>query len=376
MVNHGRVQSDSLVKRFINWKSIMLFWLAFALLPCVLNLITSQFSEWALSLQYVMKTEFLGAAVWALITPFVFLLARKIPVFGKRWLINMLIHCAAGFIVPLAFAAIFLLFYRPLISLEEVEYFDHYVIFLEYHLYGHVLIYWFLVLTYHVLAYADRYRHGELVASRTRELLVDSRLKTLRAQLQPHFLFNTLHTIGSLVRLEQKKPALEAISDLGELLRHSLYSDSQSSATLSKELSFVRRYLKIESQRFQDRLTVEYNIDPQIEDAIVPSFLLQPLVENAIKHGICGAHDAGRLEIIANLEGDQLIIEVRDDGPGLSESCSLEESTGVGLRNIRKRLEQLYGKGSTLVLENRSVRGAAATVRIPFKTIADGGAGR
>lgn len=218
------------------------------------------------------------------------------------------------------------------------------------------------------LAYALRYYHEvterERAASELRTQLVQARLDALRGQLHPHFLFNTLNAIATLMH-EDVDAADQMLTHLGDLLRLSL-DRSSAEITLGEELGFVERYLAIMQHRFSDRLSVRYETGDALANALVPTFVTQPLVENALEHGIARRPGPGRVEIAARRENGVLELSVSDDGPGVAEP----RSSGVGLSNTRARLQQLYGAASTLTLEPLEGGGTRAVVRIPYRECA------
>lgn len=207
-------------------------------------------------------------------------------------------------------------------------------------------------------------RDRELQASQLSMQLADARLGALRAQLHPHFLFNCLNTITVLVREGNAKVASRMLELLGDLLRELVRPDRPQLVSLAEELRFVEQYLAIEQVRFSDRLRVQWFIDDRAVHALVPDLLLQPLVENAIRHGVARSAAAGRLDISASVTGDQLHLSVFNDGGGVEERV---EAAGVGLANTRDRLITLYGDAATLVLESARGGGAVVRVTLPFR---------
>jgi two-component system LytT family sensor kinase len=197
--------------------------------------------------------------------------------------------------------------------------------------------------------------------------LAEARLKTLEAELHPHFLFNTLHAISTLVHT-QPDAADRMISRLSDLLRITFSRSGAACVPLQEELEFLQKYLEIEQTRFQDRLTVEYEIDPDTLDAEVPRLILQPIVENAIKHGVAPRTAPGRITIGSRLEDNQVSLVVRDNGPGLSSSARAGLHDGVGLSNTRDRLECLYGNAQALNLIE-SGQGLSVEMRLPFRCV-------
>jgi LytS/YehU family sensor histidine kinase len=195
-----------------------------------------------------------------------------------------------------------------------------------------------------------------------------AQLAMLRYQLNPHFLFNTLNSISTLVLLKQTERANAMLSRLASFLRYTLANEVTAQVTLDQEVETLKLYLDIEKMRFEERLRPVFEIDQQVANALLPSLLLQPLVENAIKYAVTPNEDGAEIAVSARLSGDRVQITVADTGGGNSEGGSASDSTGVGLANIRDRLQQAYGEGH--VFETRSLANGGFTVLIdiPFKT--------
>lgn len=206
-------------------------------------------------------------------------------------------------------------------------------------------------------------------AAQLQAQLSEARLAALRTQLNPHFLFNTLHAVSALVERDPNG-VRRMIARLSELLRHTLEGADEPEVTLRQELAFVERYLEIMRIRFQDRVEVDTRADPDVLDALVPNLILQPLVENAIKHGMDELDGVGRIRIRARRQGDRLLLSVQDSGPALPGSDTPSEN-GVGLRNTRARLEQLYDSAQSLTLRAAEEGGLVAEVTLPYHTRAD-----
>jgi signal transduction histidine kinase len=212
------------------------------------------------------------------------------------------------------------------------------------------------VLAWHAMSFYREARDRQMQAVELESLLQRAQLDALRSQLNPHFLFNALHSMAELVHSDPKL-AEKLIVKLGELLRQVLNSSNQPEVTLADELDFIRGYVAIEQMRLGDRLTVDWDIDSTALQARVPSLVLQPLVENAIQHGIAPTTAPGTLRISARRDGDFLRLEVRDNGPGLARTQS---TPGIGLANTRARLQRLYGERQRFELE----AGEGLTVRL------------
>jgi two-component system LytT family sensor kinase len=229
-----------------------------------------------------------------------------------------------------------------------------------------VFMYFAVLGCVYAFIYFSEAREREAQAARLAAQLAESRLSALRMQLNPHFLFNSLNAIGVLVRDQRTAAATRMIELLGDVLHTVLRSDPRHEIPLRDEIVFLERYLAIEQVRFSDRLSVRWEIGDQLRDALVPEFVLQPLVENALRHGIAKRSDAGVLEISARRDGASLMLTVSDDGAGLTDSP--ESKTGVGLANVRERLRTLYGDTARLDVAPRAGGGAVATVVFPYRT--------
>jgi len=206
---------------------------------------------------------------------------------------------------------------------------------------------------------------------RSEALAHEAQLLMLRYQLNPHFLFNTLNAISTLVLTKSTEQANEMVTKLSKFLRYSLDHSPLDRVSFSHELETSRLYLDIEKVRFADRLKLEFDIEPEAEMALVPTMLLQPIIENSIKHGITNNEEGGTIIIKARKRGRLLTLEVTDDGPGLSEEDADEKlslSKGVGISNIRNRLQEIYGNDHELMFTNVEPRGLAVTVVIPYDT--------
>jgi two-component system, LytTR family, sensor kinase len=330
------------------WTGLALF---FAVSASLTYVSTGRSANWSLSITRSLSEWWL----WALLTPLVAFLAHRFPVHGARKWRHAGFHAAAGLALGLAktlmdrvvFAALTGFWPYMLVSTLALQ----------------VFVYAAIVAAAHGLEYYRRSRERDHLEAR----LADTRLQLLNMQLQPHFLFNTLNTIAELVH-EDPESADRMIAKLSELLRRTLHLGGSQEITLDAELDLLSLYVDLQKARFGDRLKTSLTIDPAARPARVPMLLLQPIVENAIRHGLASHVNAGRVEIEARRVGDELAIDVTDDGPGLAE---LEVREGIGLGNTRARLEALYPHGSRLDLMNGPERGARVSVRIPFRTSAD-----
>jgi LytS/YehU family sensor histidine kinase len=196
----------------------------------------------------------------------------------------------------------------------------------------------------------------------------EAQLKMLRYQLNPHFLFNTLNAISTLVLEQHTDLANRMLTRLSSFLRYSLDNDPMQKVTLKQELAALQLYLDIEKVRFEERLSLEVDVSSEAQEAMIPSLLLQPLVENAIKYGIARAEEGGHLRIAAQVLAGDLLLELADDGPGVElVNGQIPGSTGVGLRNTRERLLELYGSQHSFRLSQTRPHGLTISIRIPFE---------
>jgi signal transduction histidine kinase len=194
-----------------------------------------------------------------------------------------------------------------------------------------------------------------------------AQLKMLRYQLNPHFLFNTLNAISTLILDGKNEIANKAVSRLSDFLRYTLDNDPMSRVTLGSELSAIDLYLEIEKVRFGDRLIIEKSIEAKAQDALVPSLILQPLIENAIKYAITPSEEGGTLRISARVQHQTLVLQLSDTGPGLGNGNNGQKSSGVGLKNTRERLQQLYGDNQAFTLAPNEPTGLRITINIPYE---------
>ena len=306
--------------------------------------------------------------VWALLTPFLLSLIWQNPVSRATWKKSLPWQAALAFAVSASYLVPFQLL-RHLLSVV-LSFPDAYKPFTGSSFIatwvGALINYGDIVLVGHAIHYARDSRDQALRRAQLETRLAEAHLQVLRLQLHPHFLFNTLHTISALMH-KDLRAADRMLALLGDLLRDSFERVGAQEVSLKQELGFLDRYLEIERTRFRDRLTVTLRIDPETLDAEVPNLLLQPLVENAIRHGLGKRQDAGHIEIVAQRRYERLDLRIRDDGPGLPEDHQTALRTGVGLANTEARLEQLYGSNHRFDLRNRPEGGLEVALEIPFR---------
>ncbi len=220
----------------------------------------------------------------------------------------------------------------------------------------------------HTVHFYRRSREREGRASALEVQLTKARLNALQAQLHPHFLFNALNAISTLLRREDTRAAQDALASFSELLRLALCHSTQPEVALREDLEFLRRYVEIQQTRLGARLRFEEVIDPEALDALVPALLLQPLVENAIRHGIEPSANPGLVRVIVEIQGGRLAVTVEDNGAGLSNKENARGGAGIGLQNLRSRLESLYGAQQSVQFGPRKEDGVAVRVEFPLRT--------
>ncbi len=306
---------------------------------------------------------------WALLSIVIMRLAERFPFERHRWPRALAVHLPASALVAFAHNLIDYLPDRGLRA-PGAETFGAYL--LSYYQFN-ILTYWVILGIGSAFAYYRRFRERELRASQLEARLAQSRLQVLRMQLHPHFLFNALHAVSALMHRDVAA-ADRMLVRLSELLRLAIDGDGSHEVPLRREIDFIERYLEIMKLRFENRLEVALDVAPETLDAPVPNMLLQPLVENAIRHGIADRVAGGRVEVRARLDDGFLEIVVRDDGPGLAVAPETAMERGLGLANTRARLEQLYGARHRFRLATRPEGGVEVAVGVPFR--AERGAAR
>jgi sensor histidine kinase YesM len=340
-------------------------WTALALFFTGQLYYTYLLSEKPTTWRYAASQQFIYPYLWAVGTLVVLWLANRFPLEGRAWWRNALLHLFTATFFVVLISATFQTVFQYLNTPEKpfrLSQTLQWIIFNSSENYG---IYGLILLLNQVFRYYRRYREGELRASQLETQLTQAQLQALKMQLHPHFLFNTLHSISALLHRDPDT-ADRMIARLGDFLRLTLDNSGAQEVSLRKELEFLKCYLDIERVRFQDRLTTSLDVEPRALDSSVPNLILQPIVENALRHGL-SHRAAGHLEISAKRENGSLRIQVKDNGPGLSAITGPKTNTreGLGLSNTRARLEQLYGAAHRFEIENAPGGGLVVTLEIP-----------
>jgi two-component system, LytTR family, sensor kinase len=318
-----------------------------------------------------------GVWLWWVFTPLVLWLGRKVPIHRKPYWRGVLFHLPVSLVFPFANLTV------EAVILHGIHVFPDYMptvgatlmflMIMAYH--QTVITYWSVLGAQCGYDWYRRYEERrqealrlELRSSQLERQLAQAHLSALKMQLQPHFLFNTLNTIMVLVRQQKGPEAEEMLARLSDLLRCVLEDVQAQEVPLTRELEYLQLYLSIEQVRFQDRLHVDVAADPEVLDAALPHMALQPIVENAIRHGIGRSSTAGSISITACRVNDSVEIKIQDDGPGLAASNG-SAGSGIGLANTRARLKELYGDAAGLSVRNAEPGGVVATMVLPFHAV-------
>ena len=360
--------------RAIAGRVIVALWLAAILYVLALSLIVVRGPSDRVALRAPVLEQIVFLLVWGFATPAIIWSAERLPIERTLWRRRVPTHLALAlaFIVALNLAA-------PTIAWVMSGRASPYAAVLRHGLaelaaVGHLalIVYAFILGAGHYLHTLDVRREEQLRAERLRADLASAQLRALTLQLQPHFLFNALNAVGALIITERNREAFDIVGRLGELLRALLAIERREEVSLREELELVESYVGIEQARLGDRLRVEWDVAPDIASAQVPPMLLQPLVENAIRHGVSRSPQGGCLTIAAWRQDTRLALEVCDDGPGLpGPRAPVESGSGVGLENTRQRLSHLYGDASRLELV-RDGDWTRLHVELPFHVLANG----
>lgn len=311
--------------------------------------------------------QFGRALMWAALAPFILLMRRKLALSRGRWVGGVGFHALMSFVVMATFYlgrkfAYMLLWHDP-----EGDFWSDAITTFNGRNLIDMVFYWAVIGVGYSQEIHERYKNEELKAAQLEARLVEIELKALREQLRPHFLFNTLNTISVLVRERKNDEAVNLIARLSALLRMTLDNTRVYEVTVRQEMDFLERYLEIQKVRFSDRLNVDIAIEPEAMEARIPNLLLQPIVENAIVHGIATKSGPGHLAVLGRVEAGRLHLEVRDDGPGLGDGTKRAKE-GVGLTNTRERLAKIYGTHGQLLLRSEPGRGVSVQITLPCRT--------
>ena len=357
--------------KVVKWLAIWAVWTLFGLFFTTQLALQSQLWKTPVPFWRILSWQLVSGYVWFALSPLILFLTNKFPFDASKWRVSLPVHIVAALVVALFQQSIdaFILpklGYPP--GREFANYAEAYKYFVLVNLHLSILIYLSVVGIKSAYSYYQKYRERELEASQLETRLAQSRLQVLKMQLHPHFLFNTLNAISELI-YKDAESADRMLTDLSDLLRLSFENLEVQEISLKQELEFLEKYLEIEQMRFHDRLSINMEISPDTLDASVPNMILQPLVENAIKHGIAPRMIGGRVDIRAARSNGHLEIKVSDDGLGVPFGDLENLHEGVGLSNTRRRLHHLYGDRHRFDLKNLEKGGLGVTLEIPFRLV-------
>jgi signal transduction histidine kinase len=326
-----------------------------------------------LPLRMILSSNVIYWVAFGILVPPVVLVAERIRLDGPARWSRIAAHCVGGVLFSIAHATLYVTLMSFVPGISRMPAFSGtfsatlFRIIREYSA-SEFLVYWAIVGALYALHYYRESQRRQIAAARLQTTLTETRLEALRSQINPHFLFNTLNSISTLALRGEHTATVEMLERLSDLLRVSLDDRCPQEVSLSRELEFLDRYLAIQRVRFADRLTICQKIAPETHDALVPSMILQPLAENALRHGIDVHCGAGTITIEAERQNGALQLRVSDSGPGFPSESRTAARLGIGLSNTHARLEQLYGTRQQIVFGRSEGGGGTVTITIPFRT--------
>jgi signal transduction histidine kinase len=350
------------------WLLVSLAWILPALLAALQRFMQGWLGNWDPAGPRQLLWEGADWLLYGLLTPIVFACARRWRLTRSTLVGRVPLHLVFAVLLCTAWAAGGELLRWGLIPGQQAPTRGSMIGWFFISLPFGVSVYFAVLGIEHATHYFVQARERETHAARLAAQLADARLSALRMQIQPHFLLNTLNAVTVIVRDRDNATATRMLEQLGDLLRRVVRSDRPPLIPLREELDFLRQYLAIEQVRFSDRLRTAIDVPAALEDALVPEFILQPLVENALRHGLARSLDVTRVTISAAVDGDALQLRVTDNGPGVAGA-----TPGLGLTNTRERLATLYGERGILVLADAPGGGTQAEVRLPLRRNAEAG---
>jgi signal transduction histidine kinase len=355
-------------KLWPKWILLFLFWTVVGLAYAGQLYLAKPNIGWELALGRALGDWY----VFAVLSVPAMWVSSRFPFAARKWRLALLVHLISGALFSLCWMTLraTLEHWRTRNEMDPVTFSAAFNQALGATFFWNFLIYWGIIIGQHAFAYYQKFHEREVRAAELETRLTQARLQALQMQLNPHFLFNTLNAISSLMHKDVEE-ADRMIVHLSDLLRYALESTEAQEVPLRQELDFLDRYLKIQQARFGDRLAVRREISDETLDARVPNLVLQPLVENAIEHGIAPHARPGEIVLRARRRDDRLELEVQDNGAGLPADRPLVD--GIGLSNTRARLLQLYGPAHELQLTNGGGGGLVVRVSIPWQADAKPG---
>jgi two-component system LytT family sensor kinase len=356
--------------RTSHWYWSALFWISLGLFDATQTVVTMRAQGMQHAWPQLFTSLLLCWLPWALATPLILFLGRRYPLFPVRFVGAWTIHATALAVLAASVAAWSALLEKMLNpwtpTLPPGAFLDLWRNKSYNQLLVSLIFYGCILLVGYLLESRERLAEQKLEAAQLSEQLAKAQLSALRHQIEPHFLFNALNAVSGLVREGNNDGAVDMIAGLSDLLRHSLRDDGKQEVALGEELEFVQKYLDIQKVRFAERLQIRMDLIPGLLEARVPSLILQPVVENAVKHGIAKRAQGGAIEISAMRVNGTLTLSVFNDGPCLPEDWDTTRAS-IGLSNVRERLHTLYGSSSDLTVANEGTRGVKVSISVPFR---------
>jgi two-component system LytT family sensor kinase len=358
--------ASPIAKHWSRWTLFFAFWTLVGLSFAIQFYLASSNAGWPIPWSRAVRSSLGDWYVFALLSIPAFRLARQFAIARANWARVGFLHLIASFLFSCLYVLLrgALAYWESKLAGTPAGFAEVLRALLAKTFYLNLWFYWVIVAVGHAFDYYQRFHERELRASELEGRLAQAKLQALQSQMNPHFLFNTLHTISALMH-KDVEAADRMVMKLSQLLRLALDNTESHEVPLSQELDFLNRYLEIEQTRFRERLKVEMEIAPETLKARVPNLVLQPLVENAIRHGIERHARPGKIVLRAQRLDNQLELEVQDNGGGLPNGKPLRE--GIGLSNTRTRLQQLYGTAQKFELKNVETGGLLARVILPFR---------
>jgi len=353
-----------------SWIWVASIWLGFGLVDAMRTVFVMHSEGMHHAWVKLFLTSVLSWLPWALATPLIMRLGRRFPLMKRGSIVAWLVHiagCAAIALVSAAWLAWLEFLLNPFAYASGPKRFG-YLLFDKFYggLLSYLLLYAGILATQYVMDSGARLAYQQTETARLNEQLAKAQLDALRRQIEPHFLFNTLNAVTGLVREGRNETAVSMIAELSDFMRRVLEDSTRQEVPLGEEMAFAQKYLEIQKVRFVERLQLSVDVPSELLTAQVPTLILQPMVENAIKHGIAKRAQGGAVRIAASRSDATLTVAVYNDGPGLPASWETSHS-GIGISNMRTRLRSLYGDAFKLKLENQAPGGVEVSISVPFR---------
>lgn len=351
---------------FLSWRWIIVAWTIIAAVSATMLYISLSAQGGGPSFIPIFLVKLIVWLFWGAVTPLIISLGKRFNLDKGNRLKSIALH------LPLSifFASMNILLYSAIVYFSSDNpaslaglFFGLLLTQFEWYF----IIYWAIIIVGYTFEFYGRFKAGELEAIQLEAELMKSQLQALKMQLHPHFLFNTLNNISALVRKGEQKNAVSMLSGVSELLRITLSQKDEQEVSLETEMNFIKRYLEIEEIRFKNKFDIRYNLEEEAMRAIVPSFILQPIVENAVNHGLSKKLNAKSIRLSAVVKDGYLNLEIYNDGPALDDAFNLSDCTGIGLTTTLNRLQQAYKSDFEMNIQNYE-EGVIVHVTFPYQT--------